>query len=170
MELWKKVNGFDHYWISSYGRVWSTYGKGKFLKIQKCNNGYYGVSLKGNGLHKLIGVHRLVAEHFIPNPEGLPQVNHKDENKMNNSLDNLEWCSAKYNMNYGTANSRRSKSLTNHPLKSISLYQIDFSGNTIKEYPSIIEASRETGISRTGIGRCLKGERKTAGGYKWITK
>ena len=117
IEEWRPVVGYEGlYEVSSYGRVRSVdryvkvgYGsyrlhKGKVLSPAKNKYGYLAVNLQaGNRCN----IHRLVAEAFIPNPDNLPQVNHKDEDKTNNSVDNLEWCSRKYNCNYGTRNIRR---------------------------------------------------------------
>ena len=105
------IKGYENlYFVTSCGKVWS-YKYKKFLSPDKSGGGYYRVSLNKNGvaIHKL--VHRLVAESYIPNPNNLPEVNHKDENKSNNSLSNLEWSSEKNNANYGTRNERISKAL-----------------------------------------------------------
>lgn len=92
---------YDNYIVYSDGKVWSKRYK-RFLK-GNIVRGYLVVCLN----HKMKLVHRLVAESFIPNPDNLPQVNHKDENKLNNSVENLEWCDAKYNTNYGTGIQRQ---------------------------------------------------------------
>lgn len=99
-EIWKKVKEFCEYEVSNMGRV----RKGeKILKAQKDSGGYMYVALRHNNDKPVNrSIHRLVAIAFIPNPDNLPQVNHKDETKTNNNLDNLEWCTAKYNRNYGT--------------------------------------------------------------------
>lgn len=97
-EIWKDVVGYEGiYKISNYGRI----KKGnKIFKTEKYKN-YFIVKLTKNGVRKRTGVHRLVAQAFIPNPNNLPEINHKDENPSNNCVDNLEWCDRKYNMNYG---------------------------------------------------------------------
>ena len=118
-EIWKPVVGYEGlYEVSSYGRVKSLdryvkysdgriyLHKGKVLSLAKDKNGYFVVSLYFNGKHNTIKVHRLVAQAFIPNPDNLPEVNHLDEDKTNNRVENLEWCDHKYNMNYGTRNIR----------------------------------------------------------------
>lgn len=111
MELWKDICGYEGlYMISNLGNIKSI-KKDALLKPIQNNNGYSRVSLYKNGKYKAFSVHRLVAEAFIPNPGALPQVNHKDEDKSNNKVDNLEWCTAKYNSNYGTIKERRKKSL-----------------------------------------------------------
>lgn len=133
-EIWKSVVGYENlYEVSSFGRVRSvdrtTIGKTAFSddslyhfkgKILKQGNRktsgmpYKQVVLYKNKEHKTVAVHRLVAEAFIPNPDNLPQVNHKDENPSNNNVSNLEWCTCKYNVNYGTATDRRALKTRNN--------------------------------------------------------
>lgn len=105
-EIWKNIDNYEYYQVSNLGRIkMLSYitSDGRKLKEKNRktfinNKGYLIVNIKGK--HFL--VHRLVAQAFIPNPNNLPQINHKDENKLNNKVDNLEWCTAKYNSNYGT--------------------------------------------------------------------
>jgi hypothetical protein len=112
---------------------------------------YEAVALRKDGTSKTYSVHRLVAEAFLPNPDNLSEVNHKDENPLNNRVENLEWCTHQYNIDYS---------------KSKPVMQID--GETvIATFKSIKEAGRQTGIKRTGINNVLTGWAKTAGGYKW---
>ena len=111
MENWKPVKGYDElYEVSDIGRVRSLCAKqSMYLRIltQHIDKyGYLSVRLFYEGRRKRFSVHRLVAQAFIPNPNNLPQVNHKDEDKTNNAAGNLEWCDAKYNCNYGTRNHR----------------------------------------------------------------
>ena len=115
IEEWRIVEGYEGlYEVSSYGRVRSVdrydnrncFRKGKVLSPAKDKNGYLKVILNCNGKCKTINIHRLVAQTFIQNPNNLTEVNHKDEDKTNNSVDNLEWCDRKYNLNYGTARIR----------------------------------------------------------------
>ena len=114
-EIWRPVVGYEGlYEVSSYGRVRSmdryvkysngriNLHKGRILSPGKDTNGYLQVILTCNGKHKSIKVHRLIVQAFIPNPDNLLEVNHKDEDKTNNSVDNLEWCTRKYNINYGS--------------------------------------------------------------------
>lgn len=108
-------------------------------------------------------VHRLVAEAFISNPNNLPEVNHKDEDKTNNSADNLEWCSTEYNCNYGTRNLRKAEGCKKK------IYSIDSDG-TVSHYDSVLDASNVTGIPRTNISKVLSDSypHKTAGGKQWF--
>jgi hypothetical protein len=122
---------------------------------------YLCVTLCLHGKHINTIVHRLVAKSFLPNPYDYPEVNHKDENKLNNCVDNLEWCTKKYNINYGTAIYR---SANNRGKKII---QLDKNNNFINSYNSLMDAERITGISNGNINACCKGKRKTAGGYIW---
>ena len=161
-EIWTKIKEYPDYMISNMGRVKSVkFGREKILKTGYSRGGYIAIVLCKNGIQKTHRVHRLVATHFIPNPNNLPQVNHKDENPCNNCVDNLEWGDAKYNCNYGNRTSKQSKAL------SIPIIQYDKKGNFIKKWESIREAGRKLGIFYQSINACLKGKVKTAGGFKW---
>lgn len=104
-EIWASIKGFEGlYEISNYGNVRSLkYGKIKYLKPAKNNKGYYQVQLWKNGILKNFKIHRLVANAFIENPNNYPQINHKDENKTNNKVENLEWCDNRYNKRFSNA-------------------------------------------------------------------
>ena len=106
-------------------------------------------------------LHRIIAETFIPNPKNLLEVNHKDENKENNNISNLEWCNRKYNCNYGSMQIRKA----NKCCKEI--IQYDLQGNLIKRWESIKEAGQTLNIHRGNISWCCKEKNKTAGGYIW---
>lgn len=114
-EIWKDIKGYEGlYQVSTLGRVKSiSYGKEKILVLTPRTGSNkrkeVKVTLCKNGKRKYFLVHRLVAEAFIPNPNNVPQVNHKDENSINNIVTNLEWCTSKYNCNYGTRNERLAK-------------------------------------------------------------
>lgn len=176
VEIWKPIVGYEGlYEVSSLGRVRSLgnggnnrhKGKGRVLKQELGNTGYYRVHLCKNNVRKHKSVHRLVAEAFIPNPNNLPQVNHKDECYTNNHADNLEWTDQKYNVNYGTAIERRSKKLINHPSYSKKVERYDLDGNYIDTWPSTMEVQRVLGIHNPNVSACCLGKVQTAGGYKW---
>lgn len=173
-EIWKDIDGYEGlYQVSNIGRVRSLkFGKIKVLKQEIIKKGYKRVHLLKNRKMKGYLVHRLVAEAFIPNNNNLPCVNHKDEDKTNNRIENLEWCDIKYNANYGTAIQRSSKTRINHPSMSKPVIQYTKSGYFITEYKSTKEAQRHTGISHKNISSCCnnKQHHKSAGGYVWRFK
>ena len=177
MEIWKDVAGYEGYYqVSNKGHVRSVervvpFGKQARTapakeRIKRMDKrGYLTVTLsKGNSL-KNAKVHRLVAEAFIPNPCNFPEVNHKDENKQNNSVDNLEWCVHIYNAVYGTKLERQRKN------RSGPIIQCDADGECLKEYESAKHAEFEINGKFTGnISKCLNGKIKTAFGYIWKFK
>lgn len=169
MEQWKDVVGFENlYKVSDSGKVKSLNYRNtkKECLMTPCFNrkGYLLVCLRKDGKAYLKSVHRLVAEAFIPNPMNLPQVNHKDEDKTNNAVFNLEYCDNAYNMNYGTRNERVSKKMGRITL------QLSMQGDVINEYHSAHEASKVVGVPLPNIIGCIQGKRKSAKGYKWRYK
>lgn len=164
-EIFKEINDFEGYYISNLGRVKSCKRKTeKFIVVKDDTHGYLIVKLWRDNKQYSKKIHRLVAEAFISNPENLRDVNHKDENKHNNCVENLEWISHKDNINYGTRNERANKT------KSKAIIQLDLSGNVINEFVSSYDAERQLDISESNINQCCNGKRKTAGGYKWQFK
>ena len=167
MEKWKDIEGYEGlYQVSNMGRVkslnYNRTGEEKILKSRKDRGGYLRVSLSKEGKVKTFKVHRLVAQAFIPNPNNLPQVNHKDEDKQNNCVENLEWCNRSYNCNYGSRNERMAKS------KSIPILQFSKTGEFIRKWDSAMQVERELGFNHGSISKCLKGKKyKLVGGYKW---
>nr|DAP96555.1 MAG TPA: homing endonuclease [Caudoviricetes sp.] len=161
-ETWKPIADYvGLYEVSNKGRV-RNLKTGRTLKPGNNGRGYLFVGLYKNGAVKYHYLHRLVALTFIPNPNKLPEVNHKDEIRTNNKLDNLEWISHRDNSNYGKRNERVSKS------KSKAIVQFDLStGLIIKTYSSTITATRVTGINQGNISKAARGIIKTAGGYGW---
>lgn len=124
--------------------------KDHLMKIQTNKNKYTSVLLSKGGKRKKVLIHRAVAQAFISNPNELPQVNHKDENKSNNSVDNLEWCNSKYNCNYGSHNKRLSKA------KNKAIIQLSKRGEKIKIWQSAKEAEKTTKIWRSNICKVVK--------------
>lgn len=158
MEEWKDIKGYEGlYIISNKGRI----AKVLHPKINK--DGYCEQGLVKDKIKKGKRIHRLVAETFIPNPDNLPEVNHKDENKANNCVDNLEWCTHKYNTNHGTRIERISEAQRNRKDRSKPVMCIE----TGIVYPSINEASRKTSANRQTIADVCNKKLKTAGGYHW---
>lgn len=169
MEHWRDIVGYESlYQVSDLGRVRSLkFGKERVLVGSKHTNGYLQVVLWKDGKMKNYLVHRLVAQAFIPNPDGLPCVNHKDECKTNNIVFNLEYCDVAYNSNFGTRNKRVAKALTNHPTKSRTVHQYTLDGSLVRLYPSAHEAERMTGYPHSNISACCNGKYKTMYGYMW---
>ena len=190
MEEWKEIIGYEgRYQVSSFGRVKKYTGKIMHLSTDK--DGYKVVALstwdKGSP-RKYKKVHRLVAMAFIENPEKLPMVNHKDEIKDNNYVENLEWCDSKYNANYGARNKKISQAQKGIPHPQTQgcrnyfygkhfrggsspcakrVAQIDDNGNIIATFESMTEAAESVGCNSSAIVMCCKGKRKIIKGYKW---
>lgn len=164
-EIWKDIEGYEKlYQVSNLGRVKSLkFGKERILKAIKGKDGYLRISFCKERKIKTFLVHRLVAFAFIPNPDNLPQVNHLDENKQNNISSNLEFCDAKYNINYGTHNKRQSESNTNHPSKSKKVLCVE----TGEIYPSTMQVERELGFPNVSISAVCTGKIKTYKGFHW---
>ena len=120
-----------------------------------------------NNVGRAFSVHRIVAEAFIPNPEGKPQVNHIDENKENNAAANLEWNTQIENHNHGTINQRISRKLTNNPKKSKPIRALTDDGKEVFRFPSVYEASRVTGINPSSIRDSAHERNIHGGGYIW---
>lgn len=162
-ETWKPVKGYEEFYaVSNLGRIKSLGNdksrKEKFLKPAKDGWGYFQVTLFKDGKRKRFKVHRLVASAFIPNPEGFEQVNHRDENKINNCISNIEWCSAKYNVNFGTRNKRAAASMTNHPARSKAVEASRFSDfrEICLRFASTAEAERN-GYNSGAVSKCCRG-------------
>lgn len=164
MENWKDIEGYEGlYQVSTHGRVRSL-KRNKIMNPVKAINGYMRVRLIKNGKDKNYLVHRLVAEAFLPNWFDDPQVNHRDENKQNNHVDNLEWCSAKYNTNYGSCIKRRVEKLSKPVLQFLK------TGEFVREWVSIQEVERQLGVCHSKISLCCKGKRKSHHGFIWRYK
>jgi hypothetical protein len=174
-EIWKDIEGYEGlYQVSNMGNVkvlprfYENVGNGymrkpKLLKPQQQLNGYLQICLHINKQTKHCLIHRLVAQAFLPNPNNLPQVNHKNEDKSDNRVENLEWCDGKYNVNYGTCIQRMKEKF------NIPIIQFSKDDDFIQLWESTTAASKTLNISKGNINNCLKGRYgyKTAYGYKW---
>lgn len=166
-EVWRNI--YDFYQVSNKGKVKSLervvvkYNAltkrentvkipEKILKPSLSKDGYYRVNLQIGKKRKTISVHRLVAEAFIPNPDNLKTINHKDKNKLNNNVENLEYMSIADNVRYSL---------------NKSVIKMDLDYKILGVYPSINEAGRQNEICYQNIYKCCKKKRKTAGGYMW---
>lgn len=172
-EIWKDIKYYEHYYqVSSLGKLRSldrvdcngNHRKGKPLKLFCDKDGYLIASLSKAGVAKHYKVHRIVAEAFIPNPNKLPQINHKDENKQNNRVDNLEWCTAQHNINYGGRNMKVSKALSGENAHTCKLTEADVLEIRARykqrdKYNNANILAKEYGISHHQILRIAKYER-----------
>ena len=162
-EIWKDIKGYEGlYQISNLGRVKSAINRSNhkhelILKPIKDRDGYYRVHLYKKSKLTTYFIHKLVAETFIPNPDDLPIVNHKDEDKTNNCMNNLEWCTVRYNNSYGNRLINISKT-SGKPVQCVETGLI---------YHSIKEAGRQTGIDYSSIAKNCRGKRSVAGSYHW---
>lgn len=176
-EIWKDVVGYEGlYQVSNTGKVKSLdryekcgnfkrFRKGKIMKLSIDIYGYTKIQLCKKGKSKWFQIHRLVAEAFTQNPNNYPCVNHKNEIKDDNRVENLEWCTVKYNNNF---NGRQERIAVK---RQVIVLQIDKNTNEIiKEWSSITEAEKQLGLSSGHICLCCKGKRNTCGGYKWKYK
>lgn len=185
-EIWKDITGYeDLYQVSNTGQIRSndrtivippnpksTYGfnyikKGRTIKQVADEAGYMKVLLYDTkGLRKNMFVHRLVAMEFIDNPNNLLCINHKDENKSNNCVDNLEWCTVKYNTNYGTGIKRRSEKQIYSNSKAKAVIKIGDNGETLEQYVSMRNAARINKLPQSNIFKSCNNNIK-CGGYLW---
>lgn len=185
VEVWKTVGvflGIDYtgmYEASTYGHVRSVdrtitnklgvkqKRKGQLL-TEIPRNGYLGVVLTKDNIHHFENVHQLIMNAHCPNPnpEVYTEINHIDEDKTNNRLDNLEWCTHKKNVNHGTCRERARNSLRTTSYVG-QVKQMDLDGNVVKIWESANKAAKELGINNTNLYRHLRGANKTCGGYRW---
>ncbi len=177
-EIWERIPKFPYYEVSTYGNVRSidrmvndkmgskSFKRGRMLAKQRLPDGYVQVRLCNNGVARFYRIHQLVANCFIKNPNGYTQINHINEIKDDNRVENLEWCDVKYNNSYGGRLERISNSMKNGK-NSISVVQMNLLGDKIQTWISMSEAQRSLGISNSKIAACCKGKRNKAGGYKW---
>lgn len=181
VEKWRDIEGFDGlYQVSNMGRVRSLdrtdkngqFRKGRVLADKHNNRGYHMIALCRDGNAKYRLIHRLVAIAFLNNPDNLPEVNHKDENKANNSVSNLEWFTSEYNLNYGTRKYRIAKSSGNKHKTNYSNYPkqiIATNINTGKSLilPSLHVAGKKLGVDFRQVSAVIRGKQNTAHGYRF---
>ena len=180
-EVWIDIAGYEGlYQVSNLGRIQSLprvnlcvnrkyVRKGKVLKGMSDKDGYLYVLLSKEGVQRKFLIHRLVAKHFIPNPQNFPQVNHRNEVVDDNRLENLEWCDCVYNIRYGTGLKRRAKLQTNkHGAKAVLQFTLD--GEFVREFPSTMEIVRVYGFRQSHINECCLGKAKSSYGYVWKYK
>lgn len=169
-EEWKIIHNIRSYAISNIGRVFSNKTK-KILSTHKDDRGYLRITITDSGRVNNLKIHRLVAIEFVENPNNYNQVNHKDENKLNNFFDNLEWCTCQYNNKYGTRAERIRKSIPRYYGKdnwnSKAIIQKDLDNNFIKKWDSMSDVERELGIDNSNISACCMGKTKKSGGFMW---
>lgn len=155
-EIWKDIPEYDGYQASNTGFVkslnYKNTGKEKILKVWINNRGYHLITLCKNGKPKNELLHRIIAKTFIKNPNNYTEINHIDENKSNNHVNNLEWCNRQYNCEYSL---------------SKCVLQLTKDNKLLAVYHSIKEAERQTGFNHTNISACCRGKLKTLGGCIW---
>lgn len=179
-EIWKDIEGYEGlYQVSNLGNVKSLnyrhHGGTSNLHQYRLPQGYMVVHLYKDNKKKMHYVHRLVGQAFLDNPQNLPEINHINENQSDNSVENLEWCSSKYNTNYSrvkhperyftSINGKRTNKKTKY--SNFVINQLAKDGTIIKQWNNISEIVRTTEFKHSAIVRCCKDNRKTACGYKW---
>ena len=184
MEEWRDIKGYEgKYMVSNLGRVkslnYNNTGKEEIMKGGDDGHGYLQVNLSKDGKVKNCRINRLVAQAFLENPQNLPEVNHKNEDKTDNRVENLEWCSKSYNINYGTRNKKAGKKIAEklkgrklaeeHKKKlSKPVFSVNKESGLIMWWQSIREAEKCTGINKGSITLCCQGKRNSAGGHTWF--
>ena len=152
------INGFDGYFVTESGAIFSTRrGSMRPRKIHLINGGYVRINMRIGDKTKCKLVHRIVAEIFVPNPNNKPEVNHKDGDKLNNHADNLEWCSRSENLMHSY------QILGNNPPRSKAVRCLD----TGEIYPSASVAAKKIGVDPSNVSKAVRGVQQTAGGFRW---
>lgn len=181
-EVWKDIEDFEGlYQVSNLGRVRSLdridkngqFRNGRVLADKHNNRGYHTIALYRGGNTKYWLIHRLVAIAFLDNPDSLPEVNHKDENKANNAASNLEWCTSAYNLNYGTRKERIKRSTgykhkTNYFNKPKPIVATSVTTGFSIMLPNIHAARKQLGIDFRQVSAVIRGKQKTAHGYTFV--
>ena len=171
-EEWKSLISYNNLVeVSNFGNV-RKLGKKTLLKPKLDKSGYLYVHIRISnlGINKMAKIHRLVAEAFIPNPNKYPIINHKNEIKTDNRVENLEWCTYKYNVNYGTGLKRRAFNSRNQKHRSCPILQYSINGEFIQEFPSFKEVQRYLGKPYSNVWNVCNRKKESAYGYKWSYK
>lgn len=178
-ETWKDIEGYvGYYQISNFGRVkslericWNGQGyyklKERILKPHNDRLGYARVQLCKDGICIGCSINREVAKAFIENKNNHPCTNHKDENPRNNHVDNLEWCTYKYNNNYGTARERGVQNTDYKSNKKRQIAQYNFKGSLLKVWNGTSEITKILGYENSAISKCCKGNQQSAHNFTW---
>lgn len=173
-EIWKPIKNYEGWYeVSNFGRVRSldrfvnhsnkgfkSLRKGKIISPGKTKDGYLFVHISKNQKSQNLRINRLVAQTFIPNPNNYPQVNHRDEDKTNNKFSNLEWCTAKYNDNYGSRNKKVAKE------RGKRVAQLTLDGQVVHVWSSAHECV-QAGFNYGNVCACCRGKRNVHKGYRW---
>ena len=177
--IWRKTHLSNFYEVSDTGLIKSVdryvsskcgskrLAPGKILKLTEDEDGYYRVGIHCNGKCCAVGVHRLVAEAFIPNPDNLPVVHHKNGNNQDNRVENLEWATVLYNNSEDIARERKREAAFKRKDNKVKIRQYSLNGDFIKDFNSSMDVERELGFDRSSIIRVCQGKQKTSYGFKW---
>lgn len=174
VEIWRKIKNYEDYQVSTFGRIKSFKHKkaGKLKRPNRTKSGYLQMQLySGDGNYITMKIHRIMGEMFLHNPNDLPDINHDNLIKDFNMLYNIEWISKSGNCQHAIRNGRvprywKGRLGADCPF-SKAVNQYDMNGNLINEFGGVREASRITGINRSGIGSCTRGEKGSHEGFKW---
>ena len=181
-EEWREIPEWERYAASTFGRIASLGApylcgericrrKPQLLTPRLTNQPPFYLTVllsNGEGFRRCFLAHVLVARTFIPNPNNLPFINHKDENPRNNRVENLEWCTQKYNCNYGTHNARMAKTISETAYQRRKVVQLSLGGKPIAVFDSITLAGRKFGVGPSLISACCRRITPTGYGYRWM--
>lgn len=168
-EIWKELDDLPNYEISNMGRLRNK-NTLRILKTRISKFGYEHITITYGGEQYFRAIHRLVAKTFLINPDNKPDVNHIDENKLNNNVNNLEWVTKSENINHGTRNERVRKAISNSKTLSIPIIATNLKTGEVQEFYGSRECARQLGLNHSLITNVLKGRRRQTGGYTFKYK